>query len=411
MSREHEFFGYNLDNIYLDNAASTLALQCVKDDVDKFLSTYGSIHGGAGSNSIKSTEAYEQARETILTLVDGNTQDHCCIFTSNTTDAINKLAQMYIQDKNTKVLISDVEHSANYLPWCKYATVVKMPTIDFKVSADTLESMLRKDKDRKIVALAGASNFTGYILDAKEIYSICKKYNVLFFMDNSQLAPHFRPSLEVCDVMAFSGHKMYAPYGAGVLLGDKSILSNEGLAPTGGGNILYVDPDDTPIYKEAPFMHECGTPNGVGAVAMASAANYLYNTVGEAKLEQHNSEIISAMQDVAQNLRLHGYNIYFCDTLEKRTPIMMVDNKLRSNKETVQRLNNNSLPVFTREGAFCVYRAMEKIKPELRDVPPIVNGELNSEYSLIRLSAGLMTDMTDITCVENILIDINKGVI
>lgn len=394
-----EFYGKNINNVYLDNAASTIPFQKVKDVADEFLFTYGSLHRGSGINSEKSTNAYEKARETILSILDG-TEDDCVIFTSNTTDAINKFALIYPFKENDVVLTSDIEHTSNYLPWLKHAKVQLLETENFKINVEKVEEALIKNPDIKIITLTQASNITGYITDIPSIYKICRKYNVLLFVDASQYAPHHKPSLKYCDFIAYSGHKMYAPYGAGVLAGNKKVLSNDGLSLTGGGNVLYIDSNGKPYYKDVPYMHEAGTPNGLGAVTMACSHEILFREIGEERLAKHNQKLLNAIKEVGNMLMKEGYEVFFHNEEINRTPILVIRNTKRSNAETVKLLNtpinNLTRNVFCREGAFCSYRIFEKLFSELKNEKPVINDKINPKYSLIRLSGGLTTTKEDI---------------
>lgn len=413
MSYKNLFYGYEDKNIYLDNAASTLSLKCVKEEGDNFLLNYGSLHRGFGYNSEISTEKYEESRNYILSILDG-TKNDCVIFTANTTDAINKFSLLFPFSTTDKVLISDIEHSSNSLPWRKHSNVIEFKTNNYKIEPEIIEQYLKTDTNIKVVALAAASNITGYIIDLEEIYRICKKYNTYLFIDASQYAPHNKPSLKYCDFIAYCGHKMYAPFGCGVLAGRKDILNNEGLSLTGGGNVIYVDEKGIPTYKDAPYLHEAGTPNGIGAITLAKAHQFLFETIGEEKLIEHNKILLNELKIQSDKLKYYNYDVYFSNTDEYRTPIMIIDNKKISNKETVKLLNTSILNyeknVFIREGAFCSYLLIENLK-NLKSIPnKIVDGHLNSQYSLIRLSASLINDIEDIQFATNKLIKINQSI-
>lgn len=394
-----KFYGKKNKNIYLDNAASTIPFQKVKDTADNFLYNYGSLHRGSGSNSQKSTTAYEDAREIILKTLDG-TENDCVIFTSNTTDAINKFTLIYPFEEDDVVLISDVEHTSNLLPWLKHAKVEFLETENFKINPKNVEKAIIKNPNIKIVSLTQASNITGYITDIPQIYKICKEHNVLLFVDASQYAPHYKPSLKYCDFIAYCGHKMYAPYGAGVLAGRKDILRNDKYSLTGGGNVLYIDKFGKPYYKDVPFMHEAGTPNGLGAVTMACSHKILFEEIGEEMLEEHNKKLLKAIKEIGELLPKSDYEVYFYNEITNRTPLLIINNKKKSNKKTVKLLNSPigglNKNIFCREGAFCAYSILEQLFPELKNENPIVKNELNPKYSLIRLSGGLTTSVEDI---------------
>ncbi len=386
------FYGLEKDTAYLDCAASTLALEVALDAGMKFLRHYGSIHRGAGKNSELSTNAFEEARETIRKEIRC-TDDDTVIFTANTTDGINRYALMAGLSKEDVVLVSDIEHSSNLLPWLKVATVKTIESSDeFKIEPEAVQKAIKANPKTKIVALGAASNLTGYIPDIRKIYGICKENGVIFFLDASQYAPHFRVEMDMADIIAYCGHKMYAPFGAGVLAGNKNLLSKSGLAPTGGGNVVYVSAEGLPVYKPAPFLHEAGTANGIGAVTLAAAHSALYGA--EEELCNHNRALVAEMESSTDILKESGYDVWFSKASQNKTPIMVINCKKMSNKLVVEKINQPAegyiSNVFVREGAFCAYRIVERLLG-LDGKNAVQGNELNPSYSLIRLSAGLPT--------------------
>lgn len=403
------FYGRDPSHVYLDNAASTLALQGVKDAVDEFLATYGSLHSGSGINSKVSTAAYEDARRTIGKWIDA-TKDDCVIFTANTTDAINKFCLIYPWKPGDTVLVTDVEQSANYMPWLKFAPEVQTVSPEkYILTADQVEAELEKNPRIRIVAVAGASNVTGYMIDAKSIHEACRAHGAWLFLDESQYAPHCRPSLNDCDFMAYSGHKMYAPFGAGVLAGRLDVLSNEGMSPAGGGNEVYIDREGKPYYKPAPFMHEAGTQNGSGAIAMAKAHDILYED--QDFLAAHNAALLDAMDAAVPVLEEAGYKVIFPEPSRRRAPILVFRNTRKSQEKTVallQRPVSGYLKdVFVQEMAFCSYRLIEKALG-LDGRNAVRHGKLDPSYSLIRLSGGLLSEPEDFAYAAAKLAAINR---
>lgn len=390
-----EFFGKQDDVLYFDNAASTLALKSVVDKSLEFLSTYGSIHRGIGYNSEHSTELYEQAREYILKCLKG-TDKHTVIFTSNTTDSINKVASMLELSMMDTVVVSDIEHSANILPYMQVSNIKRIDTGDTNiVTADMVESMLLKDSSIKLVALAAANNVTGYITPFSEIYDVCKRYGAIFLLDCSQYAPHYRMGLDMADIIVYSGHKMYAPFGIGVIAGRKDLLSKHGeYEPTGGGNVIYFN-DKKVYYKEVPYSHEVGTPNGVGAIAIAEAHRVLYEDID---LNSHTKSLVNNMLNMKLN---KNFSVFFNDTKDK-TPVFVFKHNIVSNGDICSKLGNK---VFLREGAFCSYRLLEKTLPSVSNI--IDGDKLNPEFSLIRASAGLVNNVSDFATLEQRLNNID----
>ena len=390
-----EFFGRQNDVLYFDNAASTLALKSVVDKSMEFLSTYGSIHRGVGYNSEHSTELYESAREYILKCLKG-TDNHTVIFTSNTTDGINKVCSILELSRNDTVIVSDIEHSANILPYMQVSKVKRIDTGDTNiVTADMVESMLIQDSSIKLVALAAANNVTGYITPFNKIYEVCKRYGAIFLLDCSQYAPHYRMGLNMADILVYSGHKMYAPFGIGVIAGRKDLLYKHGrYEPTGGGNVIYFN-DKITYYKESPYSHEVGTPNGVGAIAIAEAHRVLYEDID---LNSHTKSLVNNMLNMKLN---KNFSVFFNNT-EDKTPVFVFKHNTIPNKDICSKLGDK---VFLREGAFCSYRLLEKTLPSVTKI--MEGNKLNPAFSLIRASAGLVNNKSDFAALEQRLNNID----
>lgn len=390
-----EFFGKQDDVLYFDNAASTLALKSVVDKSLEFLSTYGSIHRGIGYNSEHSTELYEKAREYILKCLRG-TDNHTVIFTSNTTDSINKVASILELSMMDTVIVSDIEHSANILPYMQVSNVKRIDTGDSNiVTAAMVESMLLKDSSIKLVALAAANNVTGYITPFREIYDVCQRYGAIFLLDCSQYAPHYRMGLDMADILVYSGHKMYAPFGIGVIAGRKDLLDKHGeYEATGGGNVIYFN-DKEVYYKETPYSHEVGTPNGVGAIAITEAHRVLYEDID---LNSHTKSLVNNILNIKLN---KNFSVFFNDT-ENKTPVFVFKHNTVSDRDICSKLGNK---VFLREGAFCSYRLLEKTLPSVTDI--MEGNKLNTAFSLIRASAGLVNNGSDFATLEQRLNNID----
>lgn len=361
----------------------------------EFLSTYGSIHRGIGYNSEHSTELYEEAREYILKCLKG-TDKHTVIFTSNTTDSINKVASILELSMMDTVVVSDIEHSANILPYMQVSKVKRIDTGNTNiVTANMVEDVLSKDTSIKLVALAAANNVTGYITPFSEIYEVCKRYGAIFLLDCSQYAPHYRMGLNMADILVYSGHKMYAPFGIGVIAGRKDLLSKHGeYEATGGGNVVYFN-DKNVYYKEAPYSHEVGTPNGVGAIAIAEAHRVLYEDID---LNSHTKSLVDNILNIKLN---ENFSVFFNDT-EDKTPVFVFKHNIVSNRDICSKLGNK---VFLREGAFCSYRLLEKTLPSVSNI--MEGNQLNPEFSLIRASAGLVNNESDFATLEQRLNNID----
>lgn len=262
----------------LDYAASAPALESVAARVVEVLPLYASVHRGAGYLSQVSTALYEASRTTIARFVGARSGD-VAVLTRNTTDALNLLAGC-VPDGG-RVLVLDIEHHANLLPWVRSvrgsgrtATVLPAaPTV-----ADTLTA-LREELARTpyaLVTVTGASNVTGEALPIADVVAAAHDTGARVLVDGAQLVPHRAFSLADygADYVAFSGHKTYAPFGAGALVGRRDWLDTGTPYLAGGGAVRDVRTDRT-LWHPAPARHEGGSPNVLGAVALAEACDSL----------------------------------------------------------------------------------------------------------------------------------------
>jgi len=256
----------------LDNAASAPALERVAARVNEVLPLYASVHRGAGYLSQVSTALYESSRQTIARFV-GAREDDVAIITRNTTDALNLLAGCVPDDG--RVLVLDLEHHANLLPWQRGAATV-LPieeTVAQTLAALTVE-LARVPY--ALVATTGASNVTGEALPVEEVVCLAHDAGARVVVDGAQLVPHRGFSLAGtgADYVAFSGHKTYAPFGAGALIGRRDWLDDAPAYLAGGGAVREVRPDRT-VWTTVPARHEAGSPNVIGAIALAEACEAL----------------------------------------------------------------------------------------------------------------------------------------
>jgi len=260
--------------VNLDYAASTPALPEVWEAVEAFMPWYSSVHRGSGMKSQVATEAFEGTRDVVADFL-GARSDHDVIFVRNTTEAINVLSAAL--PAGTRVLSSPVEHHANMLPWRRHDVLL----LPFTESADELcaavEHALRSARPRiDLLAVTGASNVTGEVWPLARLAGIAHRHGAQLFVDAAQLAPH-RP-IDMAgtgiDFLALSGHKLYAPFGAGVLVGPLHRLGDAAPLLQGGGAIKLVTRDDV-IWADAPDRYEAGSPNVIGVVALGAACQAL----------------------------------------------------------------------------------------------------------------------------------------
>jgi len=267
----------------LDSAASTPVLEQAWRAVEAFLPCYSSVHRGSGFKSQLATEAYEHARGAVGRFV-GSRSDHDVVLVRNTTEAINVLAAAL--PPGTRVLSSRAEHHANMLPWRRH----HLRLLPFTRSADELCSVCEQALRREgidLVAVTGASNVTGEVWPTAELAALAHAHGARFFIDAAQLAPHRPIDMAVTgiDLLAFSGHKLYAPFGAGALVGDMGWLHGGAPLLQGGGAVELVSDDDV-IWAGTPERYEAGSPNVVGAVALGAACERL-SEIGMQRVAAH----------------------------------------------------------------------------------------------------------------------------
>jgi selenocysteine lyase/cysteine desulfurase len=275
--------------ISLDGAASTGALPAVAERVADFLPWYGSIHRASGYKSRIATSAYEDARADALAFAGKQDGSDLAIICRNTTDAINHLAYRLRLAPDDVVLTTVIEHHANLLPWGRVARrryVECGPDGTFSVD-DVCAAMDERPKPR-LLSITGASNVTGWLPQLDLILAAAHERGIQVLVDAAQLAPHL-PLPADADFLAWSGHKMYAPYGAGVLIGPREAFSEGEPLLFGGGAVDIVDLDEVE-WTDPPEREEAGSPNVVGAVAMAAAMRELQD-IGWPAIRAHEHEL------------------------------------------------------------------------------------------------------------------------
>ncbi|GGU78837.1 aminotransferase [Streptomyces filipinensis] len=278
----------------LDYAASAPALQRVWDDVAAYAPYYGSVHRGAGYLSQLSTDLFENARRTVAEFL-GCRADDQVIFTRSTTDSLNLLARALPAD--CQVFVFETEHHASLLPWQDaHVTYLNAPRSP-QQAVTTLERALadRDPHGPALVCVTGASNVTGELWPVRELAAAAHAHGARIVLDAAQLAPHHPVHIRDLDVdwVAFSGHKLYAPFGSGVLAGRADWLRGAEPYLAGGGASRKVtrrqDGGVDVEWHESAARHEAGSPNVIGAYSIASACKALTGAGWDALVarEQH----------------------------------------------------------------------------------------------------------------------------
>ncbi len=290
--------GRQRNYVNLDNAASTPALKVVQQAVDNFLPYYSSVHRGTGFKSQLSTHAYEQARQATLGFVGANPAEHACIFGKNTTEAINKLARRFpFQPDRDVVITTGMEHHSNDLPWRVHAQTVHVALLpDGRLDEADFDARLRQYGNRvALVAITGASNVTGFLNPIERLAKKTHAAGAQILVDCAQFAPHRQIRMGSLadpahlDYVTISAHKMYAPFGTGALVGRLDTFERGDPDMVGGGTVEIVTLEDV-TWAGPPDRDEAGSPNTVGAVALAAAIAQL-ESFGMEAVARHETEL------------------------------------------------------------------------------------------------------------------------
>ena len=281
--------------VNLDGAASTNALPAVATRVHDFVPWYSSVHRGAGYKSRTATDAYERARAAIVRFAArAEAGQDVAIICRNTTEAINHLAYRLRLNPDDIVVTTVIEHHANLLPWARVARrrfVECAPDGTFTV--DDVVAALDAPPRPKLLAISGASNVTGWMPPLEPIAEAARARGIPVFVDAAQLAPH-RPIPSTVDYVAWSGHKMYAPFGAGALVGPRHAFADGDPFLAGGGAVDLVDLDEV-VWTDPPEREEAGSPNVIGAVALHAAIDE-FERIGWAPIERHDDELATQLR-------------------------------------------------------------------------------------------------------------------
>ncbi|WP_067500697.1 aminotransferase class V-fold PLP-dependent enzyme [Actinoplanes sp. TFC3] len=278
---------------HFDYAASAPAVRAAYEAATAILPYAGSVHRGTGLRAETSTLEYERARDLVGEFVGVRPGDQV-VFTRNTTDALNLLARCL--PEGTTTIVFEGEHHANLLPWPRQIRLPLPGSADEAVAA--VERCVRTVEGPVLVAVTGASNVTGEVWPVRRIADVAHAHGARVLVDAAQLAPHAAVDLTGlgADYLAFSGHKLYAPFGAGVLAGRSDWLDAAPPYLAGGGASASVggQPGDV-VWKTGPARHEGGTPNLLGAVTIGAVCAALLRTDRDALHERE--------QDLLERLR------------------------------------------------------------------------------------------------------------
>ena len=383
---------------YLDSGATTQKPKQVIEAIKKFYETSNANpHRGAYGLSIEATEIYESTRTKIAKLINAKHREEI-IFSKNATESLNLIAYSYGMNnlkKDDEVVISIMEHHSNLVPWQKVTKVTNSKlkymyiNENYELSDEEIEN---KITDRtKIVGITHISNVLGTINNVKKIIEYAHKKGAIVIVDASQSIPHMKIDVQDLDAdfLVFSGHKMLAPLGVGVLYGKKELLEKMTPFIMGGDMIEYVYEQDT-TFAELPNKFEAGTQNVEGVIGLGAAIDYI-ESIGYDKIQEIEKEVVSyAKQELS---KLDYLTLYMTSNENKHSSVISFDINGVHPHDVASILD--SVGVCVRSGNHCAQPLMRFLEIDStcresfylyntkEDVDSLVNG-LNKAYEMFK---------------------------
>ena len=388
----------NSNLTYLDSGATTQKPKQVIDKIEEFYNKYNANpHRGAYSLSVEATNEYESARVKIAKFINASKPEEV-IFSKNATESLNLIAYSYGLEnlkKDDEVVISIMEHHSNLVPWqkmtkAKNAKLKYMYVNDnYEIPDEEIETKITKNT--KIVGITYVSNVLGTINPVKKIIKQAHKMGAVVVVDASQSIPHMKLDVQELDAdfVVFSGHKMLAPLGIGVLYGKKSILDKMTPFLMGGDMIEYVYEQET-TFASLPNKFEAGTQNVEGVIGLAAAIDYI-EKIGYEKIQEIEKEVVGyAKQELA---KLDFLETYYTKNDENHMGVISFNIKgvhphdtasvLDSYNVAVRSGNHCAQPLLRYLGKDSTCRASFYIYNTKKDVDNLVEA-LNKTYNMFK---------------------------
>lgn len=402
--------------VMLNNAATTPPFTQTLQELNSFAEIYGTFHRGAGPRSSATHERTCAAIETIKKFLDVP-NGYTLLFTNNTSSAINLLVRL-LQLKNDDVVItSDTEHTSNNLPWSynSPATVIRVQVeLDGRLNYEDLERKARQHRRRlKVIALTGASNMTGYVPDMKRLSRVAHEEGALLFIDAAQLAPHKKISMKEdgIDMLAFSAHKVYAPFGLGILAVPTYLLDQIPVDP-GGGSIDMIS-DSSIVWTPVSARHQAGTWNVMGIVATAASCAALMD-MGWEKIERHEHDLIAYASKKLSEVPCLITPIPLETYAKEHRVGTLVLSLPNYHHALLSAILEHEYGIETRAGTICnhrlVRRWMNVSDEKQKEIEQeIQKGNRLASYGVVRASIGLHNTREDIDALVEALKTIQKS--
>jgi cysteine desulfurase/selenocysteine lyase len=406
--------------VNFDNAASTPSLRPVLDKVVEFMTWYSSVHRGTGFKSQIATEAYELAHDIVGCFVGADLDTNTVIFGKNTTEAINKLARRFPLAPGDVVLCSLMEHHSNDLPWREQARLLHVNVNDDgSMDEDHFDELLRQHGGKvRLVAISGASNVTGHLNPIHRLAEKAHAAGAMILVDAAQLAPHRAIDMRAdddpghLDFVVLSAHKMYAPYGTGALIGPISVFSRGTPDMVGGGTVEIVTVDDV-HWATPPDRDEAGSPNVVGAVALAQTILSL-KEIGMDALARHEAELTAhALRRMGEIDGLELYGLTDPDRAAERVGVIPFNLRGADHYKVAAVLSFEGA-IGVRNGCFCAHPYILRLmnvsgEEALRHQKDILDGTRVGLPGLVRISFGCYNNLAEVDHAVEVLARVAAG--
>ncbi|MDI6780234.1 MAG: aminotransferase class V-fold PLP-dependent enzyme [Bacteroidota bacterium] len=397
--------GQNCKYVFLDNATSTPLFKCVLKCIEEFSPWYSAVHRGTGFKSLLATELFDSAHEIAGKFVGADLSTNTVIFVKNTTEAVNKLSARFNFSPDDIVVTTVMEHHSNDLPWRKHAKVIHIDTTDDgHLDLSKLKEILKKYSSRiKLVAINGASNITGFINPYHDIAEWAHEIGAKIFLDAAQLAPHRAINVlpdddkHHIDFIAYSAHKLYAPFGIGVLVGPKKFFEIGAPEMVGGGTVDIVTLDEV-YWNKPPFKEEAGSPNVIGAIALARSILKLQE-IGMDNIAEHERQLLEYAYNKLRKLSqliIYGYT----NNLNDKVGVIAF-NIDGMHHALVASILGYEGGIGVRNGCFCAHPYVKNLlrvnqEDEHKLTEEIKHGDKSNLPGMVRASFGCYNNEEDI---------------
>ena len=399
--------GERMPYVFLDNGASTPSFRHAFEVMGRFMPFYSGVHRGTGFKSLLATRVYDEAHEIAGHFVGMDLKENTVIFVKNTTEAVNKLSYRCDWREGDVVITTLMEHHSDDLPWRRYAKVIHIGVDDKGyLDMNALGEAFEAHRGHvRFLAVTGASNITGIVNPIHDLAALAHEHNAFIFVDAAQLAPHRR--IDVLpdgdpghiDFIAYSAHKMYAPFGIGVLAGPREFFSKGDPDMVGGGVVDLVE-EDSVVFSAPPAREEAGSPNVPGAVALAAAIHML-DCVGMDAVAEHERELVEyTIRGMKAIPGVHVYGPTEVEELENKVGVVSFNIEGVPHAKVAAILSVEG-GIGVRNGCFCAHPYVKRLlklddEEARRLTDEILSGDRTNLPGMVRASFGCYNNRADV---------------